>query len=296
MPSQPPLATAYWNDPRSKAAFCELARDCFGLDFSAFDAAGYWDDAYRPFTFFDSEGRALANVCAYSMDLVVAGRPVRAVQLSTVATRPEFRRQGLARVLVDRAVDWARASGHEFTYLFANNDALGFYSALGFRPLAERSTTLLLDRVPTLRSGARILDLSAAADRDLLFSLATNRTPVSAELGAHNGRLLMFHALGSHRSGTVHIPSMDTVVLLSRSGGTLTLFDVVARRLPSLADLLPYIGAETDREIEFRFMPEGLGDLSALGRPESRPADNGLHVRGTVPLQPGRLFPATSQA
>ncbi len=296
MAPRPLLRTAYWSDPPSKAAFRDLARDSFGLDFSAWDEAGYWDDDFRPFTFFDAEGRALANVCAYSMELVVAGQPVRAAQFSTVATRPELRRRGLARELVEAAYAWAHGTGHAFTYLFANSDAAPFYVAAGFRPWTEQCTALTLHRAPAPRAGARSLDLGTSADRALLFAMACEREPVSAALGARNSRLLMFHALGPLRTGCLHILPLETVVLFERNGGSLTLHDIVARRVPPLIELLPFLAAESDREIVFRFLPDRLGSLSALGTASQRAFDNGLHVRGAVPLPPVTLFPATSQA
>lgn len=81
--------TAYWDDPPAQAAFRELAREIFDLDFTAWADAGCWDHDYRPFSYFDSRGRVVASVCLYSMQLIVEGRPVLAGQFSAVATRPE---------------------------------------------------------------------------------------------------------------------------------------------------------------------------------------------------------------
>ncbi len=290
------LRTGYWNAPAAKAAFCALARDTFDLEFGDWDSGGFWDEAFHPFTYFDDAGRAVANVCAYSMDLVVAGRHARGLQLSTVATRPEHRRCGLARALTEAALAWGRATGHEFTYLFANDHALEFYRALGFTPVAETAATLTLAAPVPPQPGARALDPGSPEDRGLLYSLACDRAPVSRQLGAANPRLLLFHALGPRRGGILHIPALEAVVLLGRDGGALTIFDIVARRLPRLADLLPYIAAPSDRTLTFRFMPDQLGDLTALGDVAFHMHAGGLHVLGPAPLPPGAIFPATSVA
>lgn len=98
------VRTAYWHDAGPRAAFKALIRDVFGLDFSAWEAAGYWDEDYVPFTLFDGE-RAVASVCTYLMDAVVDGRAHPLVQVSGVATRPEWRRRGLSRQLLDAGLD-----------------------------------------------------------------------------------------------------------------------------------------------------------------------------------------------
>lgn len=292
------LRTAYWSDPAAKAAFCALAQDAFHLDLSEWDAAGFWDDAFHPFTYFDPTGRAVANVCVYSMRLVIAGRPVKAAQLSTVATVPALRRQGLARTLTNAALAWAEATGHEFIYLFASDYALPFYSALGFSPVAEHLTVLSLSTSSLTRQpGATPLNLATPADRALLYRLALGRCPVSRQLGALNARLLLFHALGRHRAGTMYLAPFDVAVLFRRTATTLTIYDIVGRRLPPLVDLLPFILNPGDREVVLRFMPDALGDLSALGRCELRlHAGSNLHLRGPAPLDPPFVFPATAEA
>lgn len=290
--------TDYWDDPMAKTAFRAFARDLFQLDFTAWDEAGCWDHDYRPFSFLDSGGRVIASVCLYSMRLVVEGQPVLAGQLSAVATRPEWRRRGLALDLAQRALAWASARGHVFFYLFANDDALPFYARLGFAPVREEITRVALRTAPPPpRAGTRLLDCDNVADLTLLRRLAAGRGPVSQRLGVLNERLLLFHALVPHRQSLICVTPLDTVVLASRAGGVLTIHDLVSPHPPPLAAVLPWVAQPGDRAVELRFEPDRLGDLAALGTVTRRPfLGNNLHTRGPFPFAGPILFPATAQA
>lgn len=71
-------------------------------------------------------------------------------QIEDVATRPEYRNGGLARAVVLRAVDAARAAGAELVFLHADEEdwPKELYRRLGFDPLERRSA---FDRHPPWR-------------------------------------------------------------------------------------------------------------------------------------------------
>jgi ribosomal protein S18 acetylase RimI-like enzyme len=61
----------------------------------------------------------------------------RAAELSNVMVDPEFRGLGIGRALVSEVAAWVRAQGVRLVVLktySSNEEALGFWSALGFRP------------------------------------------------------------------------------------------------------------------------------------------------------------------
>ncbi len=290
------MRDGYWRDVRAKAAFCRLVRDSFGLDFSAWDAAGYWDESYHPFTWFDRDGEAVSSVCLYAMDLVVDGRRQFVGQLSAVATRPAWRRRGLAQRLAEEALRWSARQGHAFQYLFSDDEARSLYRRLGFVAVEEQVTSIdLVGRDPL--PGARRLDPTRAEDLAVLHRLACERVPVSRRLGVLNDRLLMFYALGPLRDAPWHIAPLGVVVLGSRSAGVLTIFDVVGRSIPTLVEVYPFIADRSDVRVVVRFEPDQLGDLHALGRVGVQPlTGNNLHVRGDFPLPGPVIFPMTAQA
>lgn len=59
-----------------------------------------------------------------------------------VYTEREFRRQGIARSLVNAALDWCRRNGIRCVILHASDDGRDLYEALGFRATNEMRTLL----------------------------------------------------------------------------------------------------------------------------------------------------------
>ena len=234
----------------------------------------------------------VSSVNLFSMDLVVDGRPQRAAQLSGVGTLTTFRRRGLNRELTERALEWAIPS-HDFVYLFADEDARPFYLATGFSPTAERQPFIAVEGLER-RSGMRRLDMTDAAERQILADLATGRAPVSEKLGAQNPKLLMFSALYPLRERFYHLAELDVAVAYATEGQRLTLFDVVGSRGPSWDQIWPYLASPEIREVQFGFIPDRLAPPDLRWRPC---AADSLFDRQDIPLRGVPfLFPYTSHA
>ncbi len=300
MPPDLQLRSDYWADGSARAAFKVFLRQMFQVDLEAWDASGYWDSDYRPFSLFTPEGCIVANACLYSLRMVIAGRRVRVGQISGMGVLPEYRRQGFGRRLAEEALRWASESEHESFVLFSTEEGLPFYRAQGFHFTEEHSTVLRLPEgrdAPRCQEGLRALDMNQPADQALLFRLGCNRCPVSQQLGVLNERLLMYHALITLRGGAHYIPSLEVAVLFRRRDGVLKLFDVVGPRVPLWAELAPFLIQPGDREVVFWFMTDLLGDLSSVGPVEQRPLlGNNLHLQEKLPLAGSFLFPFTAQA
>ncbi len=299
------LRSDYWADATARAAFKDFIRQVFGFNVDPWDAAGYWDNDYRPFSLFAADGRIAASVCLYSMCMVVAGRLTRVGQISGMGVLPELRRQGLGRQLTEVALRWASEEGHKFFMLFSSEEALPFYRSQGFTLTAEHTPVLRLvgesscaANTDAATFGVRALDMTQPADRTLLYRLASDRCPISQQLGVLNERLLMFRAILPPRGGRVHyIPSLDVAVLFCRREGLLTLYDIVGPRLPAFAELSPFLIAPGDREVIFWFMTDLLGDLTPFGVVEHRPlSGNNLHLQTAFPVSSPVVLPFTAQA
>lgn len=283
---------AYWADPVARQAFQRFLAEIHGLDLSGWESAGYWDECYRPFSYFDPEGRVASSVCVYSLELIVQGSPCRAAQISGVGTSAARRRQGLNRRLTEIALEWA-APGHDFVFLFANDDAVPFYARCGFLQVEERIARV--DVQPGApRPGLRRLDPDEPSDVKLLSASAELRAPVSDTLGVISPKLFMFHALYRFRDCLYHIRNLDVVVAIERDGPHLTVYDVVGPRVPRFDELCPYLVTPDTTEIEFYFVPDKL----EIENPRWRALrGNNLHDRGDIPLRTERfLFPFTAHA
>ena len=72
------LRSEYWDEPAARQAFKAFILEIHGLDFTAWEAAGYWDHAYTPFSYF-LDGDVIASVCVYLLDAWIDGEPARMV-------------------------------------------------------------------------------------------------------------------------------------------------------------------------------------------------------------------------
>ena len=281
----------YWDSPEKKQEFKRFLVAIHNLDLGLWDELGYWDNRYRPFSLFDSD-RLVAHACLYSMDMIVNGRRCEVAQVSAVGTLPEYRRQGLGYRINQAAIGWARDK-HEFFFLFADAEALPLYRKCGFRRVTEHKTRVLVDgKLP--QDGAVKLDMNNANDRALAYRLACERTPVSNLLGVFNPKLFMYWCLYWFRDGLYYIRDLDTLVLLERKEGVLSVCDIVGKTMPPFADVYPFISDPGDQAAEFLFMTDRMG-LSDANLVEV--TGNGTHLMGTFPLD-GEPFilPLTAHA
>ncbi len=87
----------------------------------------------------DAEGRE-AESSVPAAGFVLVRRAPGEEELLLVAVRPESRRRGLGRLLLERFAESARAAGAEriFLEMRANNPAERLYRSFGFEPIGRR--------------------------------------------------------------------------------------------------------------------------------------------------------------
>jgi len=280
----------YWDQLAEKQEFIRFLNDIHGLDLSRWDRFGYWDNKYRPFSYFDGS-RLVASACVYSMKMTVGGRQCRVAQISGVGTLPEFRRRGLSMQLAEKAMEWA-GRDHEFFYLFADLDAYALYQKCGFRQTGEHRVCCPLPG-GTARPGIEKLDMVREDHRERIFNCAAAREPISDLFGVSNTKLFMFWCTYALADCIYYVADLDLLVLCKREQGLMTVYDIVGRTVPPFWVIYPYLASETDRAAEFLFMVDKL----RLDRVELVPTDRGTHLRGAFPLadQPF-IIPYTAQA
>ena len=283
---------AYWDDAAARKAFQIFVQEIHQLDFSAWEAAGHWDDNYRPFSLFDDDGRVISSVCVYSLDMIVNGTPVRAAQISGVGTDPAHRRQGLNRDLTAWALAWARDT-HDFFFLFSDKEAIPFYAHCGFDSVDEYLPRITVRGSEPIE-GVHALDVSNAADLDRIRKLAMHRAPVSNRLGVLSTDLLVFHALYPLREVLHIVEPLDAIVAFRRKAEKLAVYDVLAERMPTWKDLAPFLTVADTTEVAFSFCPDVLAPDGVTWDPYPV---NDLHDRGDLPLRGQTfLFPFTAHA
>lgn len=98
-----------------------------------------WPNHHPPYDFRPELEHALVYVCAYA-----GGELVGFVRLAwdgsihafllEPTVHPDFRRRGIGRTLVERAVEVARERGMEWVHVDYEPYLRGFYQSCGFRP------------------------------------------------------------------------------------------------------------------------------------------------------------------
>jgi len=105
------------------------------------------DDEYLAWFAVDSTGDVVSGLGLWLLDWpphMLGPGPWRA-NILNVYTRPESRRNGLARRLVETAIDWCRAKGLSTVILHASDAGRPLYASMGFQPSTEMRIVFKLD-------------------------------------------------------------------------------------------------------------------------------------------------------
>jgi predicted N-acetyltransferase YhbS len=106
-----------------------------GDELDPFDAAGF-TLSYRPkerhLALVDDDGRLVASAGLVVADVEVGGERFPVVGIGGVIVRAAYRGRGLARRVVEAALDGARGTGPTRAMLFCHPDRMGLYERLGF--------------------------------------------------------------------------------------------------------------------------------------------------------------------
>ncbi|MCH7721187.1 MAG: GNAT family N-acetyltransferase [Planctomycetes bacterium] len=273
----------------ARGAFKEFLVTIHGLDLSEWESAGYWDYAYTPFSLFDGD-QVVSSVCVYSLQAVVDGEPARVAQFSGVGTLPAWRRKGLNRQLTDRALEWA-GDAHRAVFLFADTDAIAFYTACGFTPIDE-CVEVMAARPVASKAGAVKLDPGRDEHLDRIYRYAERRSPASDKFSVLSPKLFAFHCLYSLKDCVYEIPDLECLVCYERVDGCLKILDILSERMPAFEQIYPYIACDGDREIEFHFHADKLGSENLQARALH---GNNPFVKGAFPMK-NPVFPFTCRA
>jgi|SRR5689334_6699149 len=103
------------------------------------------ESTYRGWFAINAPNRVAAGVGLLITDLVsgpLNPEQSRRAYLLNVYTYPEFRKQGLARTLTEKAIDWCRKEGFKVLWLHASEYGRPLYESLGFVPTNEMKLML----------------------------------------------------------------------------------------------------------------------------------------------------------
>jgi N-acetylglutamate synthase-like GNAT family acetyltransferase len=240
-----------------------------------------WDRASTPFVG-EAAGRVIAHVGVMEMRFVLAGEERRVGILHAVATDPAVRRRGHYRAVMGEVLPWC---DERWSTIVLNTGQPELYEPFGFRRIPEHRFVLAgYDRSADAatagpRSSFRALDYGRTADRERLLVLLEERQPVSHRLGVVAETQAF--AFNESTRPPLWAPDLDVLLCSDQEGTTLRIYDVIARRMPTLAEIVARIDAPVER-VECYFAPDLL-DARFVAEPHVLHGDENLMVRGAFP-------------
>lgn len=231
----------------------------------------------RPF-FKEDRGEILAHIGFLECPFLIEGRWYTAGALHAICTKASHRGQGVASQLIQEVLLWAKER-YDFLLLFTKIPK--FYEKCSFQSVAEHRFHL---RYRQDRGTQELFPMISPRDRALFLRVFREREPLSNKVwlqdtGAIASLNTLYATYPCHWS-LHYSPSLDACISFELEGKTLHLFDVVARRIPSLEEICSHLPSAIE-EIYFYFSPDRLTKQATI-EPYSLDGDV-LMVHGNWP-------------
>ena len=283
------------SDPGQHPAFFQFVDRVFRgartEPWTAWRDRGGWTDGYEVFAIVD-DGRIVSTIGRSRMHMVIEGQGRAGYQLGAVATLPPYRRQGLARQLMNWVIGELTEPDQPII-LFANASVLDFYPRFGFKRIPQRRS---FTRAALQPSGAQAprCDLSDASDRSRLATLCAATPPTRGHLTARDYYWLALWNLSCGSAAVSWIPEFKAAIATTVEDERLVVHDVFAAQPFDLRLVVPTLITQPIAELEFLFDP---GDFCpAASRAAFDDAASPLFVRGAAASINGPVqFPALAQ-
>ncbi|MDM5279868.1 GNAT family N-acetyltransferase [Paenibacillus silvae] len=251
----------YRDNDTLRTSFFELAASTFGIHFEEWYQQGCWGKGYVPFSYVDGD-QVVANVSVNLLELIIHGEKHKAIQVGTVMTHPDYRKQGLSARLMNKVLE-EYENKYDYMYLFANESVLDFYPKFGFKPVEEHLFSMdYTAKKRSVPANIRKLDVTNAEDVRLISTFASERRPVSQHFAtAQTKGILMFYCLNVFSHDIYYLEKENVIVIYQKEGNTINLFDVISLNEIHMTDILHQIADEDTQEITFHFTPDAAENM-----------------------------------
>ena len=237
------LVKDYMNHDILRHELNELTEETFCFNFESWFRNGYFEGDYIPFSF-EENGKIISNISANRMHFVQNGEKRYYIQLGTVMTAKAYRRQGLAKKLMEYVLDTYEGVC-DGIYLFGNLSALDFYRKLGFEESVQYQYSLRDDvRTDIQKKKAMTEDKRGFVKLDSADPKAKERYCNAVRNSVANGAfeqenkysLQMFYT--SNLENVYYSEELDCFVVMEQDGKTLELQSVISLKMVSLEKLI----------------------------------------------------------
>jgi GNAT superfamily N-acetyltransferase len=276
------FASKYSSDDTMREKLYPLFETVFQIEVRTlldFHARGFWNTTYQPYTFFDGDV-AVANVSMFSMPLMMKQKMSKVAAVQSVMTHPEYRGKGLMKLLFEKMLLDIDA---EFETALLLTEVPELYHPFGFRQVREHYFVAPMKHVPKQGNpGARKLDFFNEDDVRIVRDCFQNHTPISHHFAplSHDSSFYLNMYRPYYHEKLYYSEELNVVMVFKVEGGTLHLYDVIGKRLPSLEELCSQI-PQPFSQIVFYFYPD------LFNVPTFEPVATGSHlmVRGRFEVE-----------
>ena len=236
------LVSNYMRDDTLRHALNELAKKTFWIDFEDWVTGGYFEGDYIPYSFMEN-GKIIYNVSANRMTFLQNGVERNYIQIGTVMTDENYRRQGLAKKLIDHVIKQYKDNCDGF-YLFANLEALEFYDQCGFSRVTEYRYEVKEEFCKRRSEGERFMPVNTADGKmkqkymDMIRHSAVN----SSMEQINKFGLQMFYT--ADMENVCYAKDLDCFIVAETEGDTLFLQSIICENQVALSDVLCRMSGE----------------------------------------------------
>ncbi|MDF2532259.1 MAG: hypothetical protein K0Q65_1840 [Clostridia bacterium] len=240
----------YKNNIQYRSSFNRLAKKIFNIDFEAWYQEGLWNDNYICYSYIKDD-EVISNVSLSIMELIIDGRKQKAIQIGTVMTDPDYRRQGLAYQLMERIFeDYDQTV--ELYFLAADDEAVPLYKKCGFEQSDENQYVVDLIGYQLIE---KPLDPTVVS-KEKMLEIKKQSQPLSNVLSAvGDEHVLMFHYTMGFKS-LIYRPQQDVYTIFEMDGDTLHLYDILSPNKVNLQELIQQITPKDNKRVFCHFTPD----------------------------------------
>ncbi len=241
----------YMKDTEKRHMLNDLTQKTFWFDFENWVVGGYFEGDYIPYSFVE-DGKMIANVSVNKMSFIQNGISKNYIQLGTVMTDEAYRKQGLAKKLMNHIIEEYKDKCDGF-YLFANLDALDFYRKVGFLEGMQYSYSIKKEYLPD-KSNVTLFKKVEQTMKNKYMDYVRNSAVNSSMEQSNKFGLQMFYTAGMEN--VYYAKDIDCFVILEEEENTIALQSIIAKEQISLKEICSRIDGKYD-SIRLGFVPHG---------------------------------------
>lgn len=249
------LISNYMLNEDSRHMLNDLTRKTFGFDFEGWVTKGYFEGEYIPYSLTEG-GVMLSNVSANRMRFLQNGTDRYYIQLGTVMTDEDHRRQGLAARIMKRVIA-EYENECDGIYLFGNLESLGFYEKMGFKTMDQYRYFVKNEFIGRDDSKEAFVALSELDDayKDRYLDMVRNCRDLSSFAQTNKYGLQMFYT--GEFDNVFYAKDIDCFIVIEQEDGTV-LQSVLCKENVPLAEVIKRIDLQEGCALGFTPLPSDI--------------------------------------